>query len=256
MNRKVIITNIQRFSLHDGEGIRTTVFFKGCNLKCPWCANPENISGKIEQYIDDDKSVKKYGYEISLEQLEKEIIKDIKFYENGGGVTFSGGECLLQFKNIEPLLISLKEKKINICIETALSVESSLVDIALKYVDTFIIDLKILDKDEAKEKLNLDTELFFNNIDKIFKCGKDVNFRIPVVEEYTYTIKNIKLICDTLNKYNPKKIEIFSIHDLARKKYKLLKRSMFEEVNYEEDKLNKLKQQIEKNNIKVEICNL
>ena len=72
---KVIISNIQRFSLHDGPGIRTTIFFKGCNLKCPWCSNPENIDFEIQEYeYQKEKGI--YGYEIELEQLEKEILKD------------------------------------------------------------------------------------------------------------------------------------------------------------------------------------
>ena len=95
---KVRITDIQHFSLHDGPGIRTTVFFKGCNLRCPWCANPECISQKIQG---------EFGYDISLDELEKEILKDEPFYKTGGGVTFSGGEPLLQIKYIEPLLKSL-----------------------------------------------------------------------------------------------------------------------------------------------------
>ena len=104
---KVIVSNIQRFCLHDGPGIRTTVFFKGCSLNCPWCANPENIDFNIEEYSENGEK-KHFGYEISLEELEKEIIKDEDYYMTGGGVTFSGGECLFQFKKIEPLLQKLK----------------------------------------------------------------------------------------------------------------------------------------------------
>lgn len=75
---KVIVNDIQRFSLHDGPGIRTTIFFKGCNLKCPWCSNPENIDFKIVEYnYQNQKGT--YGYEIELEDLEKEILKDKRF---------------------------------------------------------------------------------------------------------------------------------------------------------------------------------
>ena len=139
----VRITNIQHFSLHDGPGIRTTVFLKGCNLTCPWCCNPENINYEIEYYIEDGIE-KEFGYDISLEDLEKEILKDQVYYENDGGVTFSGGEPLLQIKLLEPLLKSLKEKEINICFETALSVPLENLKLAIEYADELFIDVKFI----------------------------------------------------------------------------------------------------------------
>ena len=131
---KVRITDIQHFSLHDGPGIRTTVFLKGCSLKCPWCTNPECISKEIQG---------EFGYDISLEELENEILKDESFYKTGGGVTFSGGEPLLQIKELEPLLISLKNKNINICFESALFVPQNYLKIANIYGDEFIVDIKM-----------------------------------------------------------------------------------------------------------------
>ena len=78
---KVRVTNIQRFSLNDGPGIRTTVFFKGCGLKCPWCSNPENINYEIENYYNEDTNEKGiFGYDITLDDLEKEILH--KIYKN------------------------------------------------------------------------------------------------------------------------------------------------------------------------------
>ena len=85
----MLITNIQRFSLHDGPGIRTTVFLKGCSIKCPWCSNPENIKNYPEVYYKDGvKGI--YGKEFSLDEIYAEIVKDRVFYEDNGGVTFSG----------------------------------------------------------------------------------------------------------------------------------------------------------------------
>ena len=141
---KVRVSNIQRFSLHDGPGIRTTIFFKGCNLKCPWCANPENIDFMPTPYINDNtKEEGIFGYEVEALELYEEIIKDKEFYKlNNGGVTFSGGEPMLQMRQLEPLLQKLKEEKINMCIETALQVPKELVEIAQKYIDEFIIDTK------------------------------------------------------------------------------------------------------------------
>lgn len=83
----MIITNIQKFSLHDGPGIRTTVFMKGCSLCCPWCSNPENLKSFIEYYIKDGKRGI-YGKEYTVEEVFNEVIKDKPFYGDNGGVTF------------------------------------------------------------------------------------------------------------------------------------------------------------------------
>ena len=251
---KVIVSNIQRFCLKDGPGIRTTVFFKGCNLKCPWCSNPENIEFKFQEYENQgEKGI--YGYEIELKDLEKEILKDKIFYENGGGVTFSGGDCLLQFEKLEPSLKKLKEQKINIAVETSLTVPEKLVSIAIKYVDLFIIDIKILDE-EAIQKINGNVELYKENIKKVFESQKKVIFRIPLVPDYTVTDKNIKEILKLLEKYKPIKVEIFKIHRLGEKKYKTLNKEMpiFKELK--EEKIKQIKTQIENLGIKAEYCKL
>jgi len=128
----VIFTNVQHFSLHDGPGIRTTVFLKGCTIRCPWCSNPENLKFKLETYVrNGEKDI--YGRKISCDELYKELIKDKAFYgeANGdipandfcidnafdlgklpGGITFSGGEALAQIDRIVPLLEKLKKEHI------------------------------------------------------------------------------------------------------------------------------------------------
>ena len=228
---KVRVTNIQRFSLQDGPGIRTTVFFKGCSIRCPWCSNPENLKPEIEEY---DGGI--FGLDIELEELEKEILKDKKYYKTGGGVTFSGGEPLLQFKRIEKLLENLKKQNINICVETSLYVPEELVGIALKYVDEFIVDLKILDKKQAKEILKGNVEQYYLNIEKLFENNVNIKLRIPVTKEYTLKHENKKLLLQLIEKYKPKDIEIFKIHRLGEKKYKVLNKQMpqFEDVSDEE----------------------
>lgn len=216
------ITNIQHFCLQDGPGIRTTVFLKGCNLKCPWCANPECISFNFE---NNDKYK---GYDISIDNLESELLKDEFYYSvNNGGVTFSGGEALLQIKKLEPLLISLKNKNINICFETALMTNLESVKIASKYADEFLIDVKILDKDYCKKVIGGNIDLFYNNLNFLFSKTSNIIFRIPLVNEYTLNKKNITLIESFLEKYMPDKVEIFKVHNLAKKKYELLNKQFF-----------------------------
>ena len=106
MKEKILISNIQRFSLQDGPGIRTTLFLKGCNLRCPWCANPENLENNIKKIVKDNREYI-FGYYMEVEKLKEELIKDKSYYElNNGGVTFSGGEPLLQFKKLEKKKLS------------------------------------------------------------------------------------------------------------------------------------------------------
>ena len=241
------ITNIQHFCLQDGPGIRTTVFLKGCNLKCPWCANPECMSFNFE---NNDKYK---GYDISIGNLESELLKDEFYYSvNDGGVTFSGGEALLQIKKLEPLLISLKNKNINICFETALMTNLESVKIASKYADEFLIDVKILDKDYCKKILGGNIDLFYNNLDFLFSKTNNIIFRIPLANEYTLNKKNIALIESFLKKYNPDKVEIFKVHNLAKKKYELLDKQFFnlsdvsdEDVDHVYNKLSKIVDTIE-----------
>ena len=248
----VIISNIQRFCLHDGPGIRTTIFFKGCNLRCPWCSNPENLEFEIQEYKYKEK-VGQYGYEISLEDLEKEILKDRKFFANGGGVTFSGGEAILQFDKLQPLLVKLKEQKINLCIETALMVPSHLVDIAIKYIDEFIVDIKILDEKNI-DKINGNLNLYYKNIRALFNNNCNVIFRIPLVPDYSFTKENIKQILKFLNEFKPSKVEIFKIHRLGENKYKALNKEMPEFNELSENEIKKIQSEIEKLKINVQYC--
>ena len=244
---KVRVTNIQRFSLQDGPGIRSTVFLKGCSICCPWCANPENIKYEIQG---------EFGYDIELNEIEKEILKDEKFYKSGGGVTFSGGEPLLQFDKLEPLLKRLKQQNINICIETALFVPTSLLEIALKYVDEFIVDIKILDNSEAKKVLNGDIELYYKNIKKLFEQKHNITFRIPVTKEYTLQEHNKKRILDLLEKYKPQQVEIFKLHRLAESKYKTLKKNLIEFKEVTDDDMENFLKEIKNVKINAKICKI
>lgn len=229
---KVRITDIQHFSLHDGPGIRTTVFLKGCSLKCPWCANPECISPKIQG---------EFGYDISLDELEKEILKDEHYYQTGGGVTFSGGEPLLQIKLLEPLLKSLKLKNISICFESALFVPEAYLNIAKMYADEFIVDIKMLNSQNCRNILKGDINQYLNNIN-LLDMNKTV-FRIPVTE---YSLHDQTQILEFVELFKPKKIEIFKLHNLAKRKYEILDRDFYykqvsdSQLNDFKDKLNQI----------------
>ena len=132
MNKMGLVFNIQRYSLNDGNGIRTMVFLKGCSLRCPWCSNPESQSEKIEIMVNKEKA-EKYrnlvganeissevvGKWYSVDDLINEVLKDeIFFNTSGGGVTLSGGEILNQADFSREFLKELKENGINTAIET------------------------------------------------------------------------------------------------------------------------------------------
>ena len=228
---KVRVTNLQRFCLNDGPGIRTTVFLKGCNLHCPWCANPENINYEKQEYVLKEKSGI-YGIDYDIQKLFNELIKDKQYFDiNNGGVTFSGGEALLQAPCLIPLLKKLKDYNINICFETALIVPSELLELVIPFVDYFIVDIKILDEDKVKSILGGILDLYYKNLDILYKENKILNFRIPLIKEYTMNNKNLEKILVLLKKYNGIKVEIFKVHNLAENKYK----SLGIEINKYED---------------------
>lgn len=218
---KVLLSNIQRFSLQDGSGIRTTIFFKGCLLHCPWCSNPENISNMPEKYVHDGIT-KQFGYEMSLAELEKEILKDIQFYKSGGGVTYSGGEALLQMPFLEKMLISLKDKFVNQCIETSLYAPRGNLEIACKYIDEFIVDAKILDPETAKQIIGCDVKKYLENFQYLYERSQKILLRVPLVAPYTTEERNLYKIRKLIEKYNIEMIEIFRVHNLGEKKYEAL----------------------------------
>ncbi len=256
---KVRVSNIQRFSLHDGPGIRTTIFLKGCNLNCPWCANPENKSYNFTEYYNQNTKEKGiFGKDYTCDELFNEIMKDYDYYTlDNGGVTFSGGEPLLQIKAMLPLLKKLKEKKINICFETALQVQTELIQEAVDYVNEWIIDMKILDADECKNILNGDIELYFKNLD--FLKYKNITidiFRIPFSNEYTLKDNNIELLIKALKKYNYKNVEIFKIHNLALSKYQSIGIEPEELTEVSDEMLEKVYKIFKISGINVKIINI
>ena len=170
---KIRITSIQRGCVYDGPGVRTTVFLKGCSLHCPWCCNPETISQSQQWFCDDSKCLVKNGMksnlcqncircggeskeqncpfgvltpvsdEIEAKQLVELLLKDKELYGESGGVTFSGGEPLLQAEVLLPVLQVLRKADVNIAFESTLFVPSKKLEIILSQTNTMIVDLKL-----------------------------------------------------------------------------------------------------------------
>lgn len=233
MQEKILITNIQRFSLHDGPGIRTTVFCKGCSLHCPWCSNPENIMACTETYHKDGKEGV-YGSLVSCNEIYEAVMRDRPFYARygdaeglnslPGGVTFSGGEPLLQIECLEPLLKKLRTENVHICAETCLFVSENQLRIAMEYVDLFYVDVKILDTVKCKTILGGKLEQYLKNLEILFQTKKQTVFRIPVISGYTDDKKNCDAVIKLIQQYQPLKVELIKEHNLGQSKYQSLGR--------------------------------
>jgi len=213
----IMVSKIQRMCFDDGPGIRTTVFLKGCSISCPWCSNPECIQfGKEYEY---DKSRCK---EYDADTLVKELLRDQPFWGDDGGVTFSGGEALLQTNELVKAWKMLKEKGIHLTIETALFVPLEAVKKALEYIDLFYVDIKILEPQGCKNILGGNIATYMKNIEYLANHKANIIFRIPCAVEYVLQKENWRLICEFLEKYKQYKVELFAIHDLGKKKYEML----------------------------------
>lgn len=258
METKILVSNIQRFCLNDGPGIRTTVFLKGCNLHCPWCANPENISFEPQQCFarkesKEPKSV--YGKWISLQNIYEEVMKDKLYYKNGG-VTFSGGEPLLAMSKLKPLLKRLCQEKISICAETALFVPEEELQIALKYLDTLIVDIKILEEEKCKNIHGGTLKTYLRNINILNNADIDVIYRIPLIKPYTTEAENINRIVDFLQSKRYLAVELIKGHNLAEKKYQSLDKEWYRVPELSDEELCTIKSKFLQNGISAEICKI
>ena len=242
--KNILLTNIQRFSLHDGPGIRTTVFLKGCSIHCPWCSNPENLLHREQRYVKMNHNGKveeegTYGKWYSPDELYSEVIKDKAFYGScnanlatyldslPGGVTFSGGECMLQMKELDPMLQRLNDEQIHTIVETSLFCSSVQLSIAIKHIDLFYVDIKVLNDDLCSSSLGGRIELYKNNLVTLLNSGKPVVFRLPVIGGYTDSEENRKAVVELIESKaksysNLLKIEILKEHNLGTNKYQSL----------------------------------
>lgn len=232
---KGLIFNIQRYSLHDGDGIRTIVFFKGCPLICPWCSNPESQSYDIEyaktgsEYLVSDESPEEcmvqFGKYMSVDEVITEINKDEVFYRTtGGGVTLSGGEALGQPLFAIELLKELKYLGIHTALETSGQIRQKDLIEAAQYLDLILYDFKIMDPVKAKEVLAANIELIQSNFLELLKMGKHVIPRIPLIPGYTMTEENINAILEFLKQTNIKEVHLLPLHHYGQKKYEHLDR--------------------------------
>ncbi len=227
---KGLIFDIRRFSVHDGPGIRTTVFLKGCPLTCVWCHNPEGREFSTENTrrttVLDGKTYTTeeiIGKWMNTVDVLSEVLNDRVFMEeSNGGVTFSGGEPLMQHRFVAELAKLCREKGLHTALDTTgYSTHDALIKV-IPWINLFLYDLKIIDGASHEKYTGVSNNTILRNLTTIVEAGKEVIIRIPVIPGISDGIKNAYGVVDILNKYNGKikEINLLPYHSIASHKYK------------------------------------
>ena len=262
---KASILEIKRFAVHDGDGIRTTVFFKGCPLRCVWCHNPEGIAPQKElSYLESKcvgcgacmeacphaahtvadglhhfertrcvgcgacesvclgQALKLYGREVTVEELMPRLLEDREFYEqSGGGVTLSGGECLLQADFCEALLRELKKEGIRTAVDTCGAVPTRALEQVMPYTDVFLYDVKAVDESLHRRCTGASNRMILENLALLDARGAKIEVRIPYVPHYNDgEMEAIATLLGSLR--NLTGVRLLPYHNYAGSKYRAL----------------------------------
>jgi pyruvate formate lyase activating enzyme len=238
-----LIFNIQRYSIHDGGGIRTLIFFKGCPLRCPWCCNPESQSFEKEfikltsQCIHCGACAKKLldcpagalleqGRYMTVEEVLDEVLKDEIFYHTSqGGVTLSGGEVLAQGDFAKELLKRLKDLGIHTAIETSGAGEWGILAGIAEYSDLILYDLKIMNSKASREIIGIASSIIKEHFTKLVSMGFYVIPRVPLIPGHTMEEKNMDAVIDFVKQNGVQEIHLLPFHQYGSSKYESLGRT-------------------------------
>jgi pyruvate formate lyase activating enzyme len=287
-----IIFDIKKFSLHDGPGIRTTIFFKGCGLRCWWCHNPESqrlgpelllrpelciqcgaclaecpqgaIQWDGQQFITDRTICERcgtciaacaaetreiVGREMTVEQVMTEVLDDVVFYDqSGGGVTFSGGEPLLQGEFLLDLLRTCKSHDLHTTVDTCGFARAEIIDRVAPYVDLFLYDLKLMVNRRHREVTGAPNGLILDNLRRLSEHGHQIVLRVPIIPQINDDEENLRQIGAFVRSLpNIKQVDILAYHKLGIDKYERLSspNPMPETVPPSEDKMAAIKRLLE-----------
>lgn len=258
-NEKILIFNIQKFSLHDGPGIRTSIFLKGCPLRCKWCSNPESQNPYVDIFIKDDKRTKidikkdalnfdeegyiieddlfcdllkangindkkiKYdqvGRPMDLDRLVEIAMEDKVFYESsGGGVTISGGEPFMQANLLVELIKKLKAKGLHTAIESTLFTNPENVAKLYPHLDLFIADCKNWNEEVHQINTGVLNGIILKNLKDLVKNAKDYLIRIPVIPDFNYSKEDAYEFAKLFKNLGVKKVQLLPFHQFGKGKY-------------------------------------
>lgn len=203
---KGLISGIKRMEIHDGDGLRTTVFFKGCPLRCLWCHNPESLSFEKQIAFFKGKCVFcgtckgersectaarcpvdalwVYGKEYGLDELTDTVCVDATFFKNGGGVTLSGGECLAQPEFAVAFAKKLYDRGISVYVDTCGYVRHEILEAIMPYTDKFLYDIKAINAETHKRCTGRDNGVILENLRYLCRQGARIEVRYPLVMGY------------------------------------------------------------------------
>jgi pyruvate formate lyase activating enzyme len=256
-----IIFDIQRYSVHDGPGLRSNIFFKGCPLRCGWCANPESQNFKIELALSEQNCMNCGQFEMSCPDcwsnrgcsqqtidfqkrtsicptgaihwigerrtagdVMKEVLRDIPFYADGGGMTLTGGEPTMQPDLADALLRLAKTENISTAMETCGHTHWSIIERLLPCLDDILYDLKHVDSEIHLKHTGMGNELILSNLDKLTSLGAPVTIRIPLIPGFNASVEAVNTLAQFIAglKGAIKRIDILPYHTLGKAKYAAL----------------------------------
>ena len=219
------IFDIQKFSVHDGPGIRTIVFLKGCALRCKWCCNPESQEFGIQTMLQNGKE-KIIGRDTTVAEVLEIVKQDLPYYRrSGGGMTLSGGEMLCQSDFAYALLRCAKEAAINTAVETTGFAAWEKIEKMLPYIDTVLMDIKHMDSAKHKAFTTQSNERILENAVKIAKNAKNLIIRVPTIPTFNDTEEEIAAIAKFASTLEGvKEINLLPYHKFGKDKYDGLKR--------------------------------
>jgi len=300
--KKGMIFDIQRFSIHDGPGLRTIVFLKGCLLHCLWCCNPEGInhtpelifyprrcygcgeciqicpqraitivSGENKVNIRREKcdncgacvsvcnsrALILKGKEMTVEEILKEVEKDMIFYQiSGGGLTLSGGEPMEQVDFAKELLSAAKKVGINTAVETCGYVNPDSFVEVLRNVDYLLYDIKHIDPQRHKKFTGKDNKIILENLKLAAKICPSVTVRIPFIPGFNDSRKEIFQIVEFISSIPIVSVHLLPYHNFGSSKYESLGKEykMMSVKSVEKKKIERIKSLIEeKYPVKIQI---
>ena len=219
------IFDIQRFSVHDGPGVRTIVFLKGCALRCQWCCNPESQEYAVQEMVQDGR-MKIVGRDVTVAEVLEQVKRDMPYYRrSGGGVTLSGGECLCQPDFTYALLKAFKENSLTTAIESTACASYDVIERILPYLDVFLMDIKHTNPQKHKEFTSRSNELMLENAKKIAKVARRLIIRVPVIPGFNDTEAEIgEIAAFTKDLKTVEEIHLLPYHSYGSGKYAALGR--------------------------------